>query len=98
MAVINSTVAFASLQDDVSSTALTLEDFGFTAAQVQQAERALIFVNTNSIRVWWDGTVPTVSEGIVFEVGFEIYNENIRQLQMIRNGSTDAEVAIILES
>lgn len=98
MARINSTTAFASEQATVSNTALDLDAFGFTAAQVLQAERIYVFVNSNAIRVWWDGSTPTTSDGIKFEVGFELVGDNIRNLSMIRDGASDAEVAIILES
>lgn len=98
MAVINTTKSFAKLQGTVSNTALTLVAFGFSAADVQQAEKAYVIVNTNGIRVWWDGSVPTTTNGAVFEVGLELYSDNIRNFQMIRDGASDAEVVVILES
>lgn len=98
MSNINYTSAFASDQTTVSNTALTLVDFGFSADEVLTANRMVLMVNSNSIRVWWDGTVPTTSNGMILSVGIELVGENLRNFQMIRNDATDSEVAIILET
>ncbi len=96
MSNINMPSAFADLQATVSSTAETLIDLGFTAQQVQDASVCHVIVNSESIRAWWSGSTPTTSEGALFTVGFKLYEEDIRNLEIIRNGATDSEVAIVL--
>ena len=95
--MINYTRGFASEQAVVSSTALNLDTFGFTAAEMQEATRAIVMVNTNAIRVWWDGSTPTTTDGMIFAVGFELIGVNVQQLLIVRDGTSDAEIAITLE-
>ena len=95
---ISTTTAFQSVQATVSTTALDLDTFGFTAAEVSEASRCTIFVNTNAIRIDWSGNAPTVSSGASVTASLEIVGtENIKQIQLIRDDAVDAEVFIILE-
>lgn len=102
MANINALKAFAGVQATVSTVALTLVTFGFTQAQIDQAGMVEISVNTNSIRIRYEGTAPTVSIGNILNSTFNghspyVYgNDNIQQLQLIRNGASDSEVFITL--
>ena len=100
---INSTTAFASVQATVADTALSLVDFGFTQAEVDRASRVRVFVNTNAIRLNWTGTAPTTSSGALLDTATGVPewqllgDRNIRNLQLVRNSTTSAEVFIILE-
>lgn len=72
----------------------------FTAAQVLAAARAVITVRTSQINIKYDGTSPTVAIGHLYLIGdvFEILgNYNITRLEIIRNGSTDADITVTLE-
>lgn len=95
---INTTTAFASAQGTVSNTVLSLLDF-FTDAEVKQASRCYIFVNTNSIRIDWSGNDPTISTGALISGAYNIdENTNLYQLRMIRHDAIDSEVFILLEA
>jgi hypothetical protein len=90
-------------QVTISSTAVLLTALPvtpFTAAQVLAAARAVITVRTNQINIRYDGTSPTVAIGHLFVSGdtFEILgNSNIERLEIIRNGSSDADITVTLE-
>jgi hypothetical protein len=96
---INTTVAFADGGDTVSSSAIDLEDIGFTTAQIDQANRAWISVSGEPVRYRYTGTAPTASVGhyIAADTTIEIAgNSNLRQLQFIAV-SADAAIWITLE-
>jgi len=93
-------------QGTVSSTAMSLTNaaFGFTATQVAQADHVLISVDTGAIRITWDAakTVPTTSKGMVitdrnWPLADIVGTINAQNIQMIRDGSTDAVVNVMLE-
>ncbi len=100
---INVPLGAATKQVTISDTAVlltALPSTPFTAAQVDAAARALITVRTNAINLRYDGTSPTVAIGHLYssEVVFAILgNENIKQLQLIRNSTDDSVVTITLE-
>lgn len=89
----------------VGNTAMTLEDFGFSAGDVAAADRATICVTANALRLTWDHPTvnpPTNSTGLRLPTNnyplFEVVGQaNIRYLQMIRDSSSDATVTITLE-
>lgn len=94
------TVASAFNQETISDTALFLTDMTFTDAQVEAASRAIIAVRSGSINIRYDGTSPTTDVGLNFVAGnfFQIDgNADIRTLELIRNGASDAVVDISLE-
>jgi hypothetical protein len=98
MANVNTTNGLQSIQGTVSSTALSLLDFGFTDAELKASGRAFIFVNTNSLRVDWSGNAPTVSVGALISGTFEVSgNKNLYNFQMIRHSTSDSEVFVVLE-
>lgn len=85
---------------DVSSTALTLVTFGFTEAQVNEADRVRLTCATNGVRYRYDGGVPTASAGHLLPAAGEVIisgNTNISRLRLIRATGTDAAVSITLE-
>ena len=88
-------------QATVSDTALNFDDTAITVAEMAAAARAIVFVRSGAINVYYDGTAPTTSAGLKFNTDdkFEILNSvDIGNFQMIRNGSTDAVVDIVLEN
>lgn len=95
----------------VSSTAKSLVDFGFSADQVAAADLVIICVTSNALRLTYDtpdnpgGTThpPTSTEGLRLPTNnyplFEIQGRpNAGNLLMIRDASSDATVAITIES
>lgn len=87
----------------VSSTARTLLDAGFTQAQIDAADALEISVRTAEINTTNDGTTPTGSAST--DIGHTRAsgwsgtfhgNEALRDLKMIRRGSTDARVSLTL--
>jgi hypothetical protein len=88
-------------QITVSSTAV-----GFTATKldpvspIQRPSQARVFVNTNAIRVVGGGLIPTVSSGAVISAGqsFLVTEDDLRTFKMIRDGGSDAEVAVMYSS
>lgn len=96
---ISSTQGYASAQATVSTTALTLITFGFSKPEVDAASRALIFVNTNSVRVDWSSNSPTVSLGAILTGVYDLFSvDNLASFEIIRDGASDSEVFIILEN
>ena len=99
MGNINTSIGAYSQQTTVSNTVLSLVDFGFTDAEILNSSSCTISVNTNSVRLDWSGNAPTVSVGAKVTGIFSLQgNENLYQLQLIRDGATDSEVFIVLES
>lgn len=106
---INTPLAFAYSQDTVSDTALSLADLsGLSAADVASADRVVLTVSQNAVRVRWDGTAPTTSSGHVLSVDesysiltrqpFVLSGNNLSNLQIIRDGSFDAVIEVTLEA
>lgn len=91
--------ARASKHATVSGTAVALSAFSFDAADVAAAKFASVSPIGGKVNYLHDGETPTavyghpiVQDGTVTIRG----NENITELQIIRSGSTDAEVTISL--
>lgn len=105
MANVMTTIGNAGASETVSTTVLTLvDDFGFTAAQLAKAERALITSTKAAVRYRHDGTPPTSELGHLLPQDatppLEVLgNVNIRQLEFVRDSgaATDAIVLITLE-
>lgn len=91
----------AETQQTVSSTALGLADFsGITAQNVADATRMWLTVHSGSIRLYYGGTAPTTSAGHKVTSGSDLLitgRDALANLQVIRDGSTDVEVAVTLE-
>lgn len=69
-----------------------------TGGRFKRAVKAFISVETNSIRVRWDGTDPTASVGHLLTAGSSltiIGEGNVTKIKMIR-ASADAAVMITL--
>lgn len=97
---ISTTYASAFNNATISSTALTLEDVGFSAAEVSAANRMRLTVETAAIRYRYDGTSPTASVGHLLAVGAVLLldgNQNIELLELIADAS-DGTVMVTLES
>lgn len=100
MADIVKTRAFAFDQHTISSAALALADLDFTQDQVDETARVVISVRSGEVNIAYDGTTPTTSLGHIFTAGdiFEILgNNDVQNLQLIRNGAVDAVVDVTLE-
>jgi hypothetical protein len=98
---ISTTAAYAYNSATVSSTAQTLTDVGFSAAEIERADVAYITVDTQALRYRYDSGAPTAADGHLLDAGDKwllVGNQNIRNLQLIRAGSSDGFVAITLES
>lgn len=100
MARMNATQAFAFDSATVSSTALTLTDVGFSAAQVTRANRARVTCLAQPVLYRYDGGVPAASTGhalIANETVVIDGQSNLAELRFIRAGGTDGTVCITLE-
>jgi hypothetical protein len=105
MANIMTTTGTVGASATVSTAVLTLvDDFGFTAAQLAKAERALITSTKAAVRYRHDGTAPTDELGHFLPQDASpplevLGNLNIRQFQCIRDSeeNDDAVVLITLE-
>jgi hypothetical protein len=88
-------------QETISNTAKTLAQFtGITAANVDASSKLYLHVNTNAVRLFYGGTVPTVSNGIRIAANnsFVLYgSDNITNFKIIRDASLDSEVVVVLE-
>jgi hypothetical protein len=93
-------VGSAKVTATVAGTALTLITFGFTAAQVNAAKKAVICVRTAPISVTTvSGVTAVAADGIAFAANgvYEIEGpKNLQNLSMIRDTATSASVTIIL--
>ena len=97
---INTTLGYKFVGATVSSTALTLMTFGFTQAEVDQADRARVTVATQAIRFRYDGTAPTASVGHLAAADTTFFiegNQNLQNLQLIRATGSDGAASITLE-
>lgn len=74
----------------VSSTAV-----GFTVATADHAKRAIVRVESNSVRWRADGTNPTATVGMPLEVGDElvVWGTDIHTIKFIRQ-SADATLSV----
>jgi len=88
-------------QETISSAGKTLAEFtGISAAQVAASSRLWLTVNTNAVRIRYDGTAPTVSVGHRLTAGNDILlpgSDILALFEIIRDGSDDAEVFVTLE-
>jgi hypothetical protein len=81
----------------VSTSALPLTASVYNPTGGPRATVALIAVNANNIRVWFDGSAPTDTAGIIVAAGaapFYVCGADIPKVQMIRDDASDAEVAV----
>ena len=88
-------------QETISNAAKTLAEFtGISAANVLASSRIWLTVNSNAVRIRYDGTAPTTSVGHRLTAGNDVLlsGSNVLALfEIIRDGSTDAEVFVTLE-
>jgi len=87
----------------VSSTVQTLGSLGFTSAQVDQASRLFLTVNSGGLLYRYDGGVPTSTVGLLCNstIGdgiIELFGHSrIELFEFIRSGTTDATIAVMLD-
>lgn len=88
----------------VSNTAkaITHGDFGFVAASLAQAERAVITTRSAGAMVLWDGSTPTATFGHLIDTTLSspfilTGRVKINALLLIREAAVDSEVTITLE-
>lgn len=90
--------AFARETVTVSTSSIGLTAATYNPGGGQNpAAAALVAVNANNMRVWFDGTAPTTSAGIIVLAGSSFVVCGIpgmAKLKMIRDDSTDVEVAV----
>lgn len=84
----------------VSTTAVGLADapFSFSSANLLLADEAIITTTTAGVRFRIDGGTPTssshsIASGSTYTI---TGSQNIRNLKMIRDGGSDATVAVTL--
>lgn len=97
---VSASIASAFNNATVSSTALSLLDIGFTQAQVDNADRMRLTVETQPLRYRYDGTSPTTSVGHQLVAGSELIllgQQNIAGFEIIAV-STNGAVFITLET
>lgn len=86
---------------NVSSAAVTVAAFSFTAAHLTASRVATITARTAGVMISFDGTDPTATVGHLVPAGGTVRlsgGSNIARLRLIREGSTDSTVTITLES
>lgn len=90
--------AFASETITVSTSAVGLTAATYNPGNGQNpASAALVAVNTNNLRAWFDGSAPTTSAGIIVAAGqsFVVCGiPGLQKLKMIRDDASDVEVAV----
>ncbi len=99
MALVSFTPIASQYAKAVSSVALTLVDLGFTAAQVAAADRAMISIETASLRYTFDGTAPTSANGHLAPSATMFVldgHELISRIKLIRATVSDASVHVTL--
>jgi hypothetical protein len=77
------------------TAALLTEDAG--NGKVLRASKVFLSVETNPVRLRWDGGDPTAALGHLLTAGTSIEIEgekNVRQLRMIRQGGADGTVMV----
>lgn len=92
--------SYASNTDTVSSIARTMSDVGFSAAELAAAQRAVISVATDAIRLRKDGSDPSATVGHYVGANAEPVviegNADIQRLRFIRV-TADAALYVDLE-
>lgn len=100
MGAINYPVAFAFVASDVNGTALDLEDLGFSASDIAEAnEMWVCSIGTDDIKFRIDGGTATATDGhIIAQSGKVIQgNYNISNFSCIlKTGGSSARIAITL--
>lgn len=86
----------------ISSAAILITNAGFSwgANDLARAQRAYLTAYTNPINVAWTGAAPTATLGVALATGATLEvvgNQNINQLQFIRQGASDGVVSVLLE-
>lgn len=84
----------------VGTTAVTLEQLGFSHEDITKADSAHVSVTLRNVRYWYTGSIPTAVQGHPIYEGAERIirgRENIRRLTLISE-SGNASVAITLGS
>lgn len=89
-------VPFANETLTVSTTALPLTATVYAPSSPPKADQAIIVVNSESIRIWFDGSTPTGSVGIILAAGqsVRVCALSLPKVKMIRDGASDSEVAV----
>jgi hypothetical protein len=89
-------VPFAHETITVSTTAVGFTLATYAPSSPPKANQAFVSVNSNSVRVWFDGTSPTASDGILIAAGqtFRVCAASLARTLMIRAVGVDAEVAV----
>jgi hypothetical protein len=94
------TDAFAGEAITVANTAIGPTSATFAPSGEAPAQRAVVTVETASLRYRYDGTAPTASVGHLALPGEVIVVDgvdNVAKLRMIRTGSTSAVVHVTYE-
>ncbi len=84
----------------ISSTSKSMQDLGFSDAQLGRAKVAHVTVETNDVRYRYDGVKPLTGEGHpLAAAGERIFSntQNIKDLNWIAQGS-DATINISLSA
>lgn len=94
--------AFVRANGTVSSTALALTDapFSFTAAQLGNANRAVVTANSNPVVIMYTGDAPTATSGIYVPANMSYPvdgQHNVGKIKIIRAGS-DSTVTVTLHA
>lgn len=79
-----------------SSVGLTASVYAPTDGTPRATVALLSVQGGQDVRVWFDGTAPTTSAGIVVASGQSLYvcGTVIQTVRLIRDGASDAEVAV----
>lgn len=78
----------------ISAQTLTVSTTAVALTVPSGANQAVLFFNTNNVRVAYDGTAPTTSVGAILQAGQSqlICALTLAKVQMIRDDASDAEV------
>lgn len=79
---------------------ITAAGWNWAAGDLAKADRAVITAHTQPVVITWDGTTPTATLGRVLAAGATLEisgNDNVRNIQLIRQGGSDATASITLE-
>lgn len=94
------TTTIAQLPATITNSVVGVADLaGFSASMLKIATLCKIVVRSGSVNIYCNGSNPTVSTGIPVTVWADVTGkEDIAALRMIRNGTTNADVVILLEA
>lgn len=86
----------------VSNSAITMAAAGWswTTGYVALADQAVVTAHTQPVCMTWDGTTPTATCGMYLATGATVTikgAQNVGNIQLIRQGGSDATVSITLE-